>query len=170
MKHDITNYSAWCEHTWFVKDSKDTLFVCLAGFAGESGEIAEEILNQDKQNLLKECGDFFYYWVRINQLFNYNVNIIHYHLKNVHNLSNLQNLCLDFHKQVGKVCEILKKYVSHNMPVENRLSDSLQECLNIFLTLTHTQGYNIDDIINTNIKKIEDRMLKGTLLGNGNDR
>lgn len=167
MIYDITNYSSWCRHTWFIKDDKDTLFVCLAGFAGESGEIAEEILNKNKHNLLKECGDFFYYWVRLHQLFDYSIDTVNYDIPQPRPLA---QICLDFHTQVGKVCEILKKHISYHMPVETRLKDTLQECLNTFLTLAYTEGYTLEDIIDTNIKKIEDRMLKGTLLGNGSDR
>lgn len=167
IQHDITNYATWCENTWYIKDKKNNLFICMAGFAGESGEIAEEILNNDNKNLLKECGDFFYYWTRVNQLFNYNIDTIEYTLCND---KNLYIQCLEFHKNVGKVCEILKKSLSHNMPIDDTLKDNLQKCLNSFMTIAHFYNYDLDDIISTNIDKIEQRMLKGTLLGNGNDR
>lgn len=169
MKLNIQEYANWCESTWRVLDDRDTLFVCVSGFAGESGEIAEEILSGDHQSLHKEFGDFFYYWIRLHQTLGNPVIEIEVPDWVEGAQYAVSNLCLQFHKYVGRVCESLKKLVATG----NRLptfEPNMQKTLNIWALLAYSQGYSLDSIMAANRDKIESRMERGTLFGSGNDR
>ncbi len=166
---NIKDYALWCESSWHIGDPKNALFVCLAGFAGESGEIAEEILAGNKENLVKEMGDFFYYWLRLNQVMYNPIEVLAVPPTAAPGVL-VSDLCLEFHQNVGKVCEYLKKMITADIFDVSTFNNHMQKCFTTFALLAHTQNYTLEEIMRSNREKIESRIQRGTLFGNGNDR
>ncbi|MEC4818955.1 MAG: nucleoside triphosphate pyrophosphohydrolase family protein [Scytonema sp. PMC 1069.18] len=72
--------------------------------------------------------------------------------------------------EVGEVCELVKKDIRDNSIDLNCLKKELGDVLAYVSQVARCYGLKLEDIAQTNVEKLESRMNRGTLRGNGNNR
>ena len=174
MKQKITtlkDYSDWTISVWYSpksavnKNDKTNISVMGLGLAGEVSEVIAEFLNVDfcEISTKYELGDVIYYWTRVCNTFD--IDLVELYKRSEEMASRNSEKQLTMHllqlsKNAGLSADTIKKYIRDeklNKPLlENKLCNLMGDFLNI---LTH-YDYDLFEIINMNIEKIENRKNK----------
>lgn len=164
----IQDYSDWTLSVWYspkyAPNNNDltNISVMALGLAGEVSEVILECLNvtiSDSETQY-ELGDVIYYWTRICNTFDLDVNDMYKRgsmaaMRNEN--KDLKDLLLQLSKNSGLAADIIKKYIRDeklNKPLlENKLCNLMGNLLNIIVYY----DFHFFDIINLNVQKIEQR-------------
>jgi NTP pyrophosphatase (non-canonical NTP hydrolase) len=83
----------------------------------------------------------------------------------------LPTYCLGLSGEVGEVMEILKRFFREGIePDKQELTKELGDVIAYVALLAHHHNIDLETVMLTNIKKLEDRQKNGSLEGNGSDR
>lgn len=72
--------------------------------------------------------------------------------------------------ETGEVCELIKKDIRDGNIDKIALKKELGDILAYLTNVANMYDFSLEDVAVANIDKLEDRMNRGTLRGNGNDR
>lgn len=72
--------------------------------------------------------------------------------------------------ETGEVCELIKKDIRDGNVDKIALKKELGDVLAYLTNVANMYDFSLEDVAIANIDKLEDRMNRGTLRGNGNDR
>jgi NTP pyrophosphatase (non-canonical NTP hydrolase) len=79
--------------------------------------------------------------------------------------------CLGLSGEVGEVMEILKRFFREGVePNKQELTKELGDVIAYATLLAHHYNIDLETVMLTNIKKLEERQKNGSLEGRGNDR
>lgn len=200
-KTDIDAYALWTQSTWTTKNDRErSIALYMGGLGGEAGEIMGAMLVYSKANrlnlydeafvysetnrlkpydevlardsLIKEMGDWMYYWVRtVDELGWRASDTILRDCSVVAELRSIFHTCLTFNKYNGIVIERLKKYVREGRDIQDtKMQNDLAQAWFAFVDLC--QCFLIDplDVQAGNVAKLTDRAARGVLRGAGDNR
>ena len=151
----------------------------------------------DKEWVTKEMGDVIYYWARLNEAFSLSSNIILEKMwkekgiskpfpipvntlskafretsiqSNSGSLPDILRQTLKLGVKVGVVQEIMKKRVRDDVFLEEKFTHAMGEVGVEWLCLCEALDLKPSSVLAANIKKVEDRKLRGVMRGSGNNR
>lgn len=82
---------------------------------------------------------------------------------------NAFNLCSESGEIAGKIAKAIRKGESIDFYLPN-IKDEIGDCLWNIAMLARELGYNLDDIAESNLNKLQGRKQRGTLDGSGDSR
>lgn len=156
---NILEYQSWTSKVWYcAQDKKNDLSVMSLGLTGEVAEVIEEFFNEDFNdfNTKTELGDVIYYWVRICNYFSFDIRTMFFSSLDTFNLiDDNKDLLLRISSNSGNCADIIKKYIRDGLLKEDLLIEKLTQTMKHIVNLIFNCNYDIFNIINMNIDKIE---------------
>lgn len=112
----IIDFTNWTQEAWFphlgdqrMSAQASDLFVMSLGLGGEVGEVLEAVSQNDTALIKKELGDVIYYWGRLAQNHNLDVQNLLGVARENDKASNPMVAVLTLGAQMGRVQDVIKK-------------------------------------------------------------
>lgn len=112
----IIDFTNWTQEAWFphlgdqrMSAQASDLFVMSLGLGGEVGEVLEAVAKNDRALIKKELGDVIYYWGRLAQNHNLDVQSLLEVARENDKASNPMVAVLTLGAQMGRVQDVIKK-------------------------------------------------------------
>lgn len=139
------------------------------GLNGEAGEVAQKILD-GKRDLEKELGDVLWYVVQLCNEIDVSVTDVVDFTATPSRATeaSTQYIVVDLFQTCAAVAEGQKKSIRDDAPFDT--ASALVGVLNNWIKLTRTLGYDVGDVLETNVEKLTDRQARDVLHGEGDDR
>jgi NTP pyrophosphatase (non-canonical NTP hydrolase) len=182
----LNEYGDWTQGMWVSFPSEaqgnddKSLFIATFGLAGETGELAGLIHELKSQRIwtpaefCKELGDVTFYTCFLLRTFGKQpLDIITPRLGRVSPAygADPYEALARLTKNMGFVVEKVKKYLRDGTDVPiDKVTPCLREAWAAIEDIAHYVGLSIEEVIMENVRKIEDRKLRGVRRGSGDNR
>jgi len=130
------------------------MYYSVLGLIGEVGEFDEKVSNEE---ILQELGDIMWY---CSQICN------EYELR----LKQIIGPPLTLFRLTAKVAELVKKYFRDKKEIKQELEDLIGRIVNQVHILAKTTKRTVEQVMDMNIKKLQDRKDRNVLHGEGDNR
>lgn len=165
-------YAKWTKTTWASNPKKpsgplDTALMGL-GLVGESHEVLEAFSSGDEDRIVKELGDFIYYWARLIDSLGWTPSdVVQEHIVRTMDVDVLSR---DLVYTAAQIAELVKKLARDGKCDEEILRCLLVDAYEIWRSLARDWGHDVGDLTDTNKEKLTDRLARGKLRGSGDNR
>lgn len=170
----VDQYQDWTSTIWLSGNSEKGISLAAIGLAGEYGEVLEVIEKYltttnnpfDKENFIKEMGDFRYYEAQLLKQFDIKMS----ELEVLDDESGVIVDTIRLGLNVGKALEVAKKHLRDGKFDRPKFLKFMSKVDTHFAALASTFKTSVEEIQNTNFQKLEDRKSRNVLHGAGDNR
>lgn len=176
----LEDYADWTVDAWSSTDPLDgrDFAIMGLGLSGEVSEVAEVLecamefgASVDMSNLRKELGDALYYWARICRAYEVPLNVVWPRAAvGLEDAVSTELMMLRLVRPAGRVSEHVKKHVRDGAFNRTTLVLALHETAKAWVALCRAQGLCVQEVLETNRRKVDDRRRRGVMGGSGDNR
>ena len=155
MEITIENYTDHCLKTWDGENQKERAELGIIGELGEVAEVLKKFKRKDfgtierNKRLLKEFGDLLYYFA------------IDCWLHDINFVESIKQSARGRKHDLSYLLRAVNNHIQGNYELDFMES---------FISVTFHYGFNIEHIMQANIKKLSKRAENGLIQGDGSNR